>query len=235
MRSTSTGTGAATSGIPCRIALASIANYLAKKGWQRGRDWGFEVDDPGGRSPAHRRARISPSRFRQWASASASAAFPARPFPASMKCCRGMMLVPAGPRWAGIHRHAEFLRDQGIQQFRSLRALHRQPCRPDRFWRRCLPAAAWGDVGKMLRSDVLGNAEGAGSAKATTSARPTACRATRPAARSATVAGKERHASRPVFRDASLKGRAAVSDRRGCGSASRPFRWPLRSKAEGFP
>ncbi|MGO8381578.1 lytic murein transglycosylase, partial [Rhizobium ruizarguesonis] len=26
--------------------LASIANYLVKKGWQLGRDWGFEVSIP---------------------------------------------------------------------------------------------------------------------------------------------------------------------------------------------
>ncbi len=30
-------------------SLASIANYLVKKGWQRGRDWGFEVSIPGRR------------------------------------------------------------------------------------------------------------------------------------------------------------------------------------------
>ena len=27
-------------------ALASIANYLSKRGWQRNRDWGFEVSIP---------------------------------------------------------------------------------------------------------------------------------------------------------------------------------------------
>ncbi len=32
--------------------LASIANYLVKSGWQRGRDWGYEITIPDGVSCA---------------------------------------------------------------------------------------------------------------------------------------------------------------------------------------
>lgn len=42
-------------------ALASIANYLSQRGWQRDRDWGFEVSIPGNVSCAQK-ARILPGR-----------------------------------------------------------------------------------------------------------------------------------------------------------------------------
>jgi hypothetical protein len=46
--STLTATASATSGTRSPDSLASIANYLAKSGWIRGRDWGFEAVIPQG-------------------------------------------------------------------------------------------------------------------------------------------------------------------------------------------
>jgi len=74
--------------------LASIANYLAKFGWQKGRDWGFEVRIPQDLSCALEgpdRARP----VREWAAAGISRVS-GRDFPRTEAKKPAMMLVPAG-------------------------------------------------------------------------------------------------------------------------------------------
>ncbi len=79
--------------------LASIANYLSQKGWQTGRDWGFEVRIPDTISCAQE----GPDNARpisDWVAAGI-ARVSGRPFPAHELAGDGMMLVPAGR--AGPH------------------------------------------------------------------------------------------------------------------------------------
>jgi len=74
--------------------LASIANYLARNGWQPGRDWGFEVKIPTNVSCAQE----GPDRARPIADwiALGIARVSGRPFPAHEVNRTGMLLVPAG-------------------------------------------------------------------------------------------------------------------------------------------
>lgn len=74
--------------------LASIANYLMQKGWQRGRDWGFETVIPSNISCAQE----GPDQARpisNWV-ADGINRISGRPFPAHELAGDGMMLVPAG-------------------------------------------------------------------------------------------------------------------------------------------
>ncbi|MBW3097759.1 lytic murein transglycosylase [Pseudohoeflea coraliihabitans] len=74
--------------------LASIANYLARKGWVRGRDWGFEVVIPERMSCAFEGMDRSRT-IAQWTEAGIIR-ISGRPFPAHERQASGMMLVPAG-------------------------------------------------------------------------------------------------------------------------------------------
>jgi len=74
--------------------LASIANYLADSGWQKGRDWGFEISLP----PDVVCAQEGPDRARSiiaWERQGITR-ISGRPFPAHERRQDGMLLVPAG-------------------------------------------------------------------------------------------------------------------------------------------
>jgi lytic murein transglycosylase len=74
--------------------LASMANYLSKKGWVSGRDWGFEVRIPAILSCA----REGPDRAQKvsyWMSKGIKRAS-GKPFPAAEIRKDAMMMVPAG-------------------------------------------------------------------------------------------------------------------------------------------
>lgn len=79
--------------------LASIANYLSQKGWQTGRDWGFEVRIPDTISCAQEGPDLARP-ISEWVSAGITR-ISGRPFPAHELAGDGMMLVPAGR--AGPH------------------------------------------------------------------------------------------------------------------------------------
>ena len=75
-------------------SLASIANYLAKSGWVRGRDWGFEAVIPEGVTCALE----GPDRARPINALTEMGIIriSGRPFPEHERRAPGMVLVPAG-------------------------------------------------------------------------------------------------------------------------------------------
>lgn len=131
--------------------LASIANYLAQSGWQRGRDWGFEVTIPDGVSCAQEGPDLARP-IRDWAAMGISR-ISGRPFPDHETGRQGMMLVPAGR--AG----PEFIVTPNfyvIKEYNNsdLYALFIGNL-ADRIAYGSGPfRARWGDVGSMLRSDI---------------------------------------------------------------------------------
>lgn len=133
-------------------SLASIANYLAQEGWQRGRDWGFEVSIPAGVTCAQEGPDLAKP-ISAWAAAGITRAS-GRPFPDQELRADGMMLVPAG-------RHGpEFLVTPNfyvIKQYNNsdLYALFIGNLADRIAYGGNSFKAEWGDVGKMLRSDVL--------------------------------------------------------------------------------
>lgn len=132
--------------------LASIANYLVKKGWQRGRDWGFEVSIP----DAVTCAQEGPDLARpvsEWASLKI-ARVSNKPFPKSEAPAKAMMLVPAG-------RHGpEFVVTPNFYVLKEYNNSDLYALFIGNLADRIANGsgafqAPWGDVGKMLRSDVL--------------------------------------------------------------------------------
>ncbi|HEX5935711.1 MAG TPA: lytic murein transglycosylase [Pseudorhizobium sp.] len=133
-------------------SLASIANYLSQEGWQRGRDWGFEVTIPASVTCAQEGPDLAKP-ISAW-TGSGIERVSGRPFPASEAQADGMMLVPAG-------RHGpEFIVTPNfyvIKEYNNsdLYALFIGNL-ADRIAYGSGPfKASWGDVGRMLRSDVL--------------------------------------------------------------------------------
>ncbi len=138
-------------------SLASIAHYLQKEGWQKGRDWGFEVAIPESVSCAQEGPdKAQP--ISAWA-AKGIARVSGKPFPAGELAADGMMLVPAG-------RHGpQFL---VTPNFYVLKAYNNSDLYAlfignlaDRIAYGAGPfSGSWGNVGKMLRSDVLAMQKG---------------------------------------------------------------------------
>ncbi len=75
-------------------ALASIANYLSQRGWQRNRDWGFEVSIPANVSCAQEGPDLARP-VADWAKMGITR-ISGKAFPANDLSADGMMLVPAG-------------------------------------------------------------------------------------------------------------------------------------------
>jgi len=133
-------------------ALASIGHYLQKEGWQRSRDWGFEVSIPQNVSCAQEGPDLAKP-VSAWA-ATGITRISGKAFPSADMKADGMMLVPAG------RGGPEFLVTPNfyvIKQYNNsdLYALFIGNL-ADRIAYGAGPfQAEWGDVGKMLRSDVL--------------------------------------------------------------------------------
>ncbi len=133
-------------------ALASIAHYLQKEGWQRSRDWGFEVTIPTYISCAQE----GPDKAQPvsaWAS-KGIARISGKPFPQADLKADGMMMVPAG-------RHGpEFLVTPNFYVLKEYNNSDLYALFIGNLADRIASSAGafqapWGDVGKMLRSDVL--------------------------------------------------------------------------------
>lgn len=131
--------------------LASIANYLVKKGWQRDRDWGFEVTIPAAVSCAQEGPDLAKP-LSQWASLGINR-ITGKGFPSSELKADGMMLVPAG------RDGPEFIVTPNfyvIKEYNNsdLYALYIGNLADRIEYGAGGFQGAWGDVGKMLRSDV---------------------------------------------------------------------------------
>lgn len=131
--------------------LASIANFLAKSGWQRGRDWGFEVTLPRGVSCAQEgpdRARPIKDWRRQ-----GILRVGGRQFSYGQLGRDAMMLVPAGtdgPQFL-VTPNFYVLKDYNNSDLYALfigNLADRIAYGSGDF------VGRWGDIGHMLRSDV---------------------------------------------------------------------------------
>ncbi|WP_086993718.1 lytic murein transglycosylase [Rhizobium sullae] len=131
--------------------LASIASYLVKKGWQRNRDWGFEVTIPATVSCAQEGPDLAKP-LSHWASLGIDR-ISGKGFPSGEMKAEGMMLVPAG------RDGPEFLVTPNfyiIKEYNNsdLYALYIGNLADRIAYGSGAFQGAWGDVGKMLRSDV---------------------------------------------------------------------------------
>lgn len=133
-------------------ALASMANYLVKSGWQRGRDWGFEVVIPDNVSCAQEgpdRAKL----VSVW-TGEGIRRVSGKGFPANETGLSAMMLVPAGTHGPEFIVTPNFyvIKEYNNSDLYALfigNLADRIGSGGGAF------KGAWGDVGKMLRSDVL--------------------------------------------------------------------------------
>ncbi|OLP45356.1 hypothetical protein BJF95_18810 [Rhizobium oryziradicis] len=133
-------------------SLASMANFMAQKGWQRGRDWGFEVTIPKGVSCAQEGPDLAKP-ISAWAATGIQRAS-GKAFPESEMKASGMMLVPAGTHGP------EFLVTPNfyvIKEYNNsdLYALFIGNLADRIAYGSGAFSAPWGNVGHMLRSDVL--------------------------------------------------------------------------------
>jgi lytic murein transglycosylase len=133
-------------------ALASIANYLVKSGWQKGRDQGYEVSIPDVVSCAQEgpdRAKLVSA----WTGEGIQR-ISGKGFPASETKQQAMMLVPAGTNGPEFLVTPNFyvIKEYNNSDLYALfigNLADRIGSGGGAF------KGAWGDVGKMLRSDVL--------------------------------------------------------------------------------
>jgi lytic murein transglycosylase len=133
-------------------SLASIAHYLQKEGWQRGRDWGFEVSIPARVSCAQEGPDLAKP-ISAWA-ATGITRVSGKPFPSADLKASGMMLVPAG------RNGPEFVVTPNFYVLKEYNNSDLYALFIGNLADRIAHGAgafegAWGDVGKMLRSDVL--------------------------------------------------------------------------------
>ena len=133
--------------------LASIANYLVKKGWQRDRSWGYEVTIPAAVSCAQEGPDLARP-IAKWAS-DGIARISGKPFPSDELKASGMMLVPAGRDGPEFVVTPNFY---VIKEYNNsdLYALYVGNLADRIEYGGGAFQGAWGDVGKMLRSDVAG-------------------------------------------------------------------------------
>lgn len=132
--------------------LASIANYLKQEGWQRGRDWGFEVSIPANVSCAQEGPDLAKP-ISAWASTGITR-ISGKAFPSHELTAPGMMLLPAG------RNGPEFIVTPNFYVLKEynnsdLYALFIGNLADRIAYGGGAFQAKWGDVGKMLRSDVL--------------------------------------------------------------------------------
>jgi lytic murein transglycosylase len=131
--------------------LASIANYLVQKGWQRGRGWGYEATIPAAVSCAQEGPDLARP-IGKWAS-DGIARYGGSAFPAGELNADGMMLVPAGRDGPAFIVTPNFY---VIKEYNNsdLYALYIGNLADRIAGNGGTFRAPWGDVGKMLRSDV---------------------------------------------------------------------------------
>ncbi|WP_342588348.1 lytic murein transglycosylase [Phyllobacterium phragmitis] len=131
--------------------LASIANYLRLHGWQRGRDWGFEVIVPAGLTCALE-GPDQGLKIADWARMGITRVN-GKPFPANELAGEGYLLMPAGRHGPAFIATPNFyvLKDYNMSDLYALFIGHvgdRIAYGAGDF------KGAWGNVGTMYRSDI---------------------------------------------------------------------------------
>ncbi|MBJ3764515.1 lytic murein transglycosylase [Maribius pontilimi] len=131
--------------------IASIGNYLARHGWQAGRDWGFEVSVPASVSCALE-GPDGMRPIRDWA-AMGITRVSGKPFPDHELRGQGSLLMPAGRGGPAFIVTPNFyvLKDYNMSDLYALFVGHvgdRIQYGVGDF------ARGWGTTDKMLRSDV---------------------------------------------------------------------------------
>ncbi|MHA6687681.1 lytic murein transglycosylase [Mesorhizobium sp. A556] len=131
--------------------LASIAHYLADYGWQKGRDWGFEVTVPASVS-CSLEGPDRGKKFVQWEKLGINRVS-AKPFPASEARAEGFLLMPAGREGPAFIVTPNFyvLKEYNMSDLYALFIGHgadRIAYGDKRF------SAGWGAVGGLYRSDI---------------------------------------------------------------------------------
>ncbi len=131
--------------------LASIAGYLAEKGWVRGRDWGFEVSLPDNLSCALE----GPDQGRKisdWEKMGIRR-ISGRPFPVHERNQVGFLMMPAGRYGPAFVVTPNFfvIKEYNMSDLYALFVGHAG----DRIeYGGATFAADWGNVGGMYRSDI---------------------------------------------------------------------------------
>jgi lytic murein transglycosylase len=131
--------------------LASIAGYLADKGWVRGRDWGFEVTVPDSVSCAME----GPDRgmpISRW-EAMGIRRVNGKPFPAHERAGEGYLMMPAGRHGPAFIVTPNFyvLKEYNTSDLYALFVGHagdRMQYNSPAF------SASWNDTGEMFRSEI---------------------------------------------------------------------------------
>ena len=131
--------------------LASIANFLVQKGWQRGRGWGYEVTIPAQVSCAQEGPDLAKP-VSHWASLGIER-ISGNAFPSDEGKASGMMLVPAGRDGPEFVVTPNFY---VIKEYNNsdLYALYIGNLADRIAYGSGAFQGPWGDVGRMLRSDV---------------------------------------------------------------------------------
>ncbi|CAB4326085.1 MULTISPECIES: lytic murein transglycosylase [unclassified Brucella] len=132
-------------------ALASIANYLKLHGWQKGRDWGFEVNVPQNVS-CSLEGPDQGKTIAEWARLGITRTN-GKPFPASEMKGEGYLLMPAGRYGSAFIVTPNFyvLKDYNMSDLYALFIGHvgdRIAYGAGDF------SHGWDDVGSMYRSDI---------------------------------------------------------------------------------
>lgn len=131
--------------------IASIATYLARHGWQKGRDWGFEVTVPASVS-CTLEGPDQARRISDWA-AMGITRVSGKPFPAHESRAKGSLLMPAGRHGPAFIVTPNFyvLKDYNNSDLYALFVGHTG----DRIQYGSRDfTAPWGQVGGLMRSDV---------------------------------------------------------------------------------
>ena len=131
--------------------IASIGSYLARHGWVAGRDWGFEVTLPASVS-CTLEGPDQGRRIADWA-AMGITRVSGRPFPDAELRGEGFLMLPAGRNGPAFVVTPNFyvLKDYNVSDLYALFVGHvgdRIQYGVGDF------AAPWGQVGRMMRSDI---------------------------------------------------------------------------------
>jgi len=131
--------------------LGSIAHYLAQNGWQRGRDWGYEVNVPVSVSCALE-GPDQGKPFAAWEKLGI-ARVNGKPFPTSETKREGFLLMPAGRHGPAfvVTKNFYVIKEYNMSDLYALFIGHVG----DRIAHGATGfSVGWGDVGGLYRSDI---------------------------------------------------------------------------------